>query len=250
MAAFSQDDIPIAQRTSTFPPSTHRSPSGLRLFIIFGSLLTSALVIAFKSPLLKLWQPSPVSGLQARLSADGRLLGHFPYPEARFSKLQAVEHGMFLRPDAAASFEAMQRAAAEDGISLILLSGFRSLEEQRKLFFEVKADRNQTASDRAKVSAPPGYSEHSTGYAIDIGDGRNPGANLSPSFVQTPAYNWLQKHAARYQYTLSFPKGNSQGVSFEPWHWRFEGSTEALRIFEPAHRLQSTGGGGAETPAP
>ena len=45
------------------------------------------------------------------------------------------------------------------------------------------------------------------------------------------------QNANRYHFTLSFPAGNAQGVSYEPWHWRFEGSAEALKLFEPAHRL-------------
>ena len=87
------------------------------------------------------------------------------------------------------------------------------------------------------VSAPPGFSEHSTGFAIDLGDGLAPATNLSPSFDQTEAYAWLNANAARYHFTLSFPRGNAQGVSYEPWHWRFEGSAEALQLFEPAQRL-------------
>jgi D-alanyl-D-alanine carboxypeptidase len=87
------------------------------------------------------------------------------------------------------------------------------------------------------VSAPPGFSEHSTGYAVDLGDGSEPATNLAPSFDQTAAFAWLQAHGARYHFTLSFPRDNPQGVSYEPWHWRFEGSAEALKVFEPAQRL-------------
>ncbi len=87
------------------------------------------------------------------------------------------------------------------------------------------------------VSAPPGFSEHSTGFAIDVGDGLAAATNLSPSFDQTPAYAWLQANAARYHFALSFPRGNAQGVSYEPWHWRFEGSAESLQLFESAQRL-------------
>ena len=105
----------------------------------------------------------------------------------------------------------------------------------------MKSERNQTAMERAKVSAPPGYSEHSTGYAVDLGDGDDPATNLSESFEQTRAFRWLQDHAASYHFTLSFPALNPQGVSYEPWHWRFEGSADALRLFEPARRL-ATGG--------
>jgi D-alanyl-D-alanine carboxypeptidase len=108
---------------------------------------------------------------------------------------------------------------------------------QKHLFFDVKSARNQTASERARVSAPPGFSEHATGFAIDLGDGSQPGANLSQSFEQTAAFSWLKANGARYQFALSFPYGNSQGVSYEPWHWRYEGSTQALQVFEPAQRL-------------
>jgi D-alanyl-D-alanine carboxypeptidase len=119
----------------------------------------------------------------------------------------------------------------------VVLSAFRSHTLQKELFFDVKSDRNQSARERAMVSAPPGFSEHSTGFAIDLGDGLAPATNLSPSFDQTGAYAWLQANAARYHFILSFPRGNAQGVSYEPWHWRFEGSAEALKLFEPAQRL-------------
>ena len=208
--------------------------------IVFGLVGLTGSALLFFGPLRGLLQPKPVVGLRATLSADGRLLGHFPYPEAKPSQLVAVAPGMLLRPDAAKSFSTMQRAAAGDGIALNLLSAFRSNEVQRQLFFDVKADRNQTALDRSKVSAPPGFSEHSTGYAIDLGDLREPQTNLSASFVHTQAYRWLRANAARFQFNLSFPEDNPQGVSFEPWHWRFEGSTESLQLFEPAQRLSQS----------
>ncbi len=204
---------------------------------VSGLVVGTGMVLLFLGPLRWLVQPPPVPGLKASLTADGRLLGHFPYPEAQPKELMAVAPGLLLRPDAARSFLAMQRAAAADGVALTLLSAFRSVEVQRHLFFEVKADRNQTSLDRAKVSAPPGFSEHSTGYAIDVGDLREPQANLSSAFVHSQVYQWLRNNASRYQFALSFPQDNAQGVSFEPWHWRFEGSTDALRLFEPAQRL-------------
>ena len=168
---------------------------------------------------------------------DGRLLGHFPYPEVQPSELVEVAPGIELQRDAAAALVAMRSAAAGDGVDLVVLSGFRSTALQKNLFFDVKSARNQTASERARVSAPPGFSEHATGFAIDLGDASQPGANLSQSFEQTLAFFWLKANAARYQFALSFPQGNSQGVSYEPWHWRYEGSTEALHVFEPAQRL-------------
>jgi D-alanyl-D-alanine carboxypeptidase len=232
------DDIPLARRThSVLRQDTSRVwlrllPAGSLALLLFLAVLT-----VFTRPLRGLLSPAPKPGFVALRSADGRLLGHFPYPEAKASQLVSVAPGMKLRQEAARSYRAMEEAAAADGVSLTLLSAFRSASDQQHLFFSVKAERNQTALDRAKVSAPPGFSEHSTGFAIDVGDPTQPNTNLSPSFTQTKAYRWLRSNAARFQFTLSFPLGNPQGVNFEPWHWRYEGTVEALKLFEPAQRL-------------
>ena len=93
------------------------------------------------------------------------------------------------------------------------------------------------ATKRAEVSAPPGYSEHHTGYAVDIGDGRTPATNLNTNFENTAAFKWLEENAAYYSFELSFPKGNPQGVSYEPWHWRFVGDPDSLETFYKAQNL-------------
>lgn len=237
------DDIPIAIRSHTLKtPQTKRRSLLLSRILLYGLPFILGLAALAIGPLRVIVFPSPVSGLSARLSSDGRLLGHFPYPEADPITLIPVAPGLLLKRDAARSFIAMEHAAASDGVALAPLSGFRSISLQNELFFDVKADRNQTSLERAQVSAPPGFSEHSTGYAIDIGDTSQPQANLSPSFRYTKAYAWLIKNAARFQFVLSFPENNPQGVNFEPWHWRYEGSTEALRVFEPAQRLVQSHG--------
>lgn len=114
------------------------------------------------------------------------------------------------------------------------ISGFRSISDQKYLYFDVKAERNQDAAERAKVSAPPGYSEHHTGYAADIGDGNAPALNLNTDFDKSAAYRWLKANANRYSFELSFPKGNRQGVSYEPWHWRYVGDIQSLKTFYKA----------------
>ncbi|KEF43457.1 MAG: carboxypeptidase [Cyanobium sp. CACIAM 14] len=236
------DDIPLARRTT---PSLRRPaslPKRLARLLLGSALLAGAAVLLLLGPLRSLIAPPPpVPGLAARLGPDGRLLGHFPYPDAREEDLVTIGAGLRLRPDAARALAAMRAAAAADGVALTVLSAHRSIELQKKLFFDVKAERNQTSSDRAMVSAPPGFSEHSTGYAVDLGDAREPGTNLTESFETTAAYRWLDRHAARFHFVRSFPRGNRQGVSYEPWHWRFEGSTEALEMFEPAQRLAREG---------
>jgi len=229
------DDIPLARRSK--PPK--RPQSGVSALIRLSSLvLLLALALIFSGPLRRLLAAPPVAGIAARPGLDGRLLGHFPYPEISRAELVTVAPGQQLQRDAAEALLAMQNAALADGINLVVLSGFRSLAEQKALFFDVKAERNQSASERAKVSAPPGYSEHSTGFAVDLGDAASPGTNLSQQFETTAASAWLRQNARKYQFTISFTKGNTQGVNYEPWHWRFEGTAKALRMFEPADRLQ------------
>lgn len=200
-------------------------------------LVGGSLIVVFPEPFRRWISPPPVAGLDARTSADGRLLGHFPYGEVSAADLVEVSPGQSLHRDAAAALLAMQRAAAADGISLTVLSAFRPIALQKDLFFAVKSERNQSALQRSRVSAPPGFSEHSTGYAVDLGDGRAPQANLSERFAATDAFRWLQANAARHHFILSFPADNPQGVNYEPWHWRFEGTAEALKQFEPAQRL-------------
>lgn len=177
---------------------------------------------------------SPTSSADPQaVASPAPLLGHLPYAEAPTAELVPLSSGggIMLRKAAAKKFEEMLSAAAADGIVLHAISGFRSVAEQNKLFFEVKAERGEGASQRAAVSAPPGHSEHHTGYAIDIGDGDAPSADLEFTFDQTKAFKWLKENAAYYSFELSFPKGNPRGVSYEPWHWRFVGDRQSLETF-------------------
>jgi D-alanyl-D-alanine carboxypeptidase len=199
-----------------------------------------AVVLVLRGPDLLRTSGEDAGGLMARLGApdaDGRLFGHFPYPEADPVALVAVDAEHRLHRDAAEAFVAMRAAAAADGIDLRLLSAYRSHSLQEEIFFEVMEERRQSARERARVSAPPGFSEHSTGFAIDLGDGRRPETHFSEDFASTEAFRWMQEHARAHRFSLSFPEDNPQGVNYEPWHWRYEGTVEALQLFEPAQEL-------------
>ena len=132
----------------------------------------------------------------------------------------------------------MRDDAEKDGVYLVFLSGFRSIQLQKEIFYSLKSIRSQIALERARVSAPPGYSEHSTGFAIDIGDKFNRETDFEVEFEGTPAFKWLKKNAAKYHFKLSFDK-EQNSVDYEPWHWRYEGSIEALKIFEASNREKS-----------
>jgi zinc D-Ala-D-Ala carboxypeptidase len=168
--------------------------------------------------------------------------GHLSYAEASRDRLLPIGPPYYDRTEslidaAATAFGHMQADAAQAGIKLIPISGFRSIAGQVKLF-ERQVQRRGSEENAARLSAPPGYSEHHTGYALDIGDGNQTTTDLKYEFENTDAYRWLQTHATQtYGFELSFPEHNKQGVSFEPWHWRYTGSQEASQIFSVAHRM-------------
>jgi D-alanyl-D-alanine carboxypeptidase len=240
------DDIPVALRDT---PEVRRRNKLKPLLIILGPLGLGAisLLIGMSIPIS---EPQPtveaspeptatVSEPEEESQPEDDLLGHFEYEQAPASEVQAVtaDGRIKLRTAAAKKYQQMLAAAQADGVNLTILSGFRSVEEQQHLFFGIKAERGEVASKRAEVSAPPGYSEHHTGYAVDLGDANAPATNLSPTFEKTTAFKWLEQQAPYYSFELSFPKGNPQGISYEPWHWRFVGDTHSLETFYKAQQF-------------
>ncbi|MGV0023426.1 M15 family metallopeptidase [Phormidesmis priestleyi] len=239
------DDIPEALRET---PIVQPKPRANRTGLIVGLVTIGLMVGAGVAYLIR--QPGSVPTSSVATSnatpetaptpspsaSPDKLLGHFKYAEAPQSELEPIsaDGGIRMRKAAAAAYKQMSNAAQAEGIILTPLSGFRSLSDQQQVFFDVKAERLQTPQQRAGVSAPPGYSEHHTGYAIDIGDGNTPATNLSPTFDQTAAFRWLQDNAVRFNFEMSFPKNNPQGVTYEPWHWRFVGDRQSLETFYKA----------------
>lgn len=241
----SRDDIPEAYRHTTAAKTVRPRPLVLigvgAIALLLLLLLGVGLASRFLVPLTTEVPASPPTSPQPTpTSSPTTLLGHFPYPEAPASQLQSLkaDAGIKLRQAAARAYDSMSATAKAEGVILVPLSGFRSVQDQDYLFFEIKAERGQSAQERAEVSAPPGHSEHHTGYAIDIGDASQPQTHLSQSFEQTPGFQWLQANAAHFSFELSFPRNNPQGVSYEPWHWRFVGDRHSLETFYNARNAQ------------
>ncbi len=70
--------------------------------------------------------------------------------------------------------------------------------------------------------AIPGFSEHHSGRAIDI---HTKGKNiLDEEFESTEEFIWLSKNAAQFEFRLSYPRSNSFGIIYEPWHWFYTGN--------------------------
>lgn len=172
------------------------------------------------------------------------LYGHLPYTEDDPDRLQPVGQfvrGGYSRPEsldleAVQAFQQMAIAAKSAGVTLMPISGFRSIADQKMLFAR-QIERRGSAAAAAKLSAPPGHSEHHTGYAIDIADAKQPDTDLKYTFAETRAYGWLVANASTFGFEQSFPQQNRQGVSFEPWHWRYVGTPRAAEIFAVARSL-------------
>jgi zinc D-Ala-D-Ala carboxypeptidase len=253
------EDIPIARRDRFIPDVTtltnlrqQRKTLTRGLYFALGlALVAVALAIStllFRSPSSLTTQGSAVVPKVATVIVDKvavdkpaeSLLGHLSYQEAPEQSLQKISGGgLKLRSAALPKFQAMTAAAKAAGVKFSTISAFRSIADQEKIFFEIKAQRKQAPGKRAEVSAPPRYSEHHTGYAVDLGDANNSALDLKPEFDTTAAFKWLEANAARYSFEMSFPKGNLQGVSYEPWHWRYVGDSDSLETFYRARKSQT-----------
>lgn len=244
------DEIPVAQRETSEYYSQWRSDAGRKNPLFGGGMILALLMLSWF--VLRGMVPATTGQTEGKTvesemstvassseEVSDSLLGHLPYEEAPAKELKPITRDgkIRLREKAADKFLQMQRDAAKEGVKLVPLSGFRSKQEQEYLFFRVKEQRKQDTITRAQVSAPPGYSEHHTGYAVDIGDGNAPGTNLTIDFEKTAAFRWLKANAARYGFELSFPRDNPQGISYEPWHWRYVGDSHSLETFYRARQL-------------
>ena len=172
----------------------------------------------------------PQAGLPEAKPADG-LYGHLAFEEteeplADAGRYRDTGRVVQLRPDAARAFRAMQTAARQAGVELVPISGYRTKDYQEGLFSRA-IRRYGSAESAARWVAPPGYSEHHTGLAVDIGELESPETDVETTFEDTPAFAWLKENAHRFGFEISFPKDNPQGVSYEPWHWRYTGLADS-----------------------
>jgi len=130
-----------------------------------------------------------------------------------------------LNEEALNAFIQMSDTAKVKGLSLRIISAYRSNSYQERLYGKYKEKNGQADADR--YSARPGHSEHETGYGIDIND-------VSQAFENTDEFDWLQENAHLFGFILRYPKGlNYQtGYIYEPWHYRYLGIDLATKVKE------------------
>ena len=125
----------------------------------------------------------------------------------------------------------MEIAAAEDGISLFIVSGFRSYDDQDVIYNRYVSQDGKAEADR--YSARPGHSEHQTGYAFDLN-------SLEEYFADTPEGIWLAENCHKYGFIIRYPKGKEHitGYMYEPWHVRYLGVDIATFVYESGLTLE------------
>jgi len=173
----------------------------------------------------------PLTGLIERLHALG--LDELAYSEASGLPLVAepcvlsyagrdrYDRPLWLSHGAGHAWQAMRASALHEGIALEAISGYRSHDYQLGIFNR-KLSRGQTVTEILAVNAAPGYSEHHSGDAMDIGTPGEPPAE--ESFENTGAFAWLKTNAINFGFVMSYPRDNPHGIVYEPWHWRWQGA--------------------------
>ena len=174
--------------------------------------------------------------------ADARLVlvnGNLPLDAEPAPALAVADDatGQQLETEAAEQYRAMAAAAAADGITLELVTGYQDVsareaafDAQKQVYLEKGLSEEEAAAYAASVCPPANASEQAIGYAADI---------LSPDctekttrFADTRAYQWLTAYAAEYGFILRYPKEAESvtGITYEPWHWRYVGPENAALL--------------------
>ncbi|WP_422122196.1 D-alanyl-D-alanine carboxypeptidase family protein [Planococcus sp. X10-3] len=135
-------------------------------------------------------------------------------------------------PEAKSAFDLLRAEALESGIDLTAFSVFRDFNRQKELYDGYVAKDGEEKADR--YSARPGFSEHQTGLAFDIGETGQEQHWAKATFGETEAGKWVAENAHRFGFILRYPEDKEQltGYMHESWHFRYVGVQVATEIFE------------------
>lgn len=187
------------------------------------------------------------SGEGAGATQDGEDAGNFiqpadpllvlvndsvPLPESWQVDLRDVADDIQLDARAVDALTQMLQAAGEDGVTLWVASGYRSVDTQQIILERAVANREDSGMTREEAEQDalhtiqrPGYSEHHTGLAVDFND-------VSEDFENTDAYAWLCTHAAEYGFVQRYRRDKVEwtGIDTESWHYRYVGRENAREM--------------------
>ena len=116
--------------------------------------------------------------------------------------------------------------------NILVISGYRTQEQQQSLYDQY--ENHEEGEETEQRAAKPGYSEHQTGYGVDLSlyDGSD--------YDGTGIYSWIDEHCADYGLILRYPDGKTDQteIMYEPWHYRYVGVPHASVIMEKGMCLE------------
>lgn len=124
------------------------------------------------------------------------------------------DYRIYVDPQAQETFVRMAEAAKGEGIGLIVDSGYRSAAYQGKIISR-RLHVGETFERITRFVAPPGYSRHETGRAIDM-------VPSDAGFAHTDTYRWLKENAGRFNFVETYPRDTTGLIPWEPWHWEYQ----------------------------
>ena len=125
------------------------------------------------------------------------------------------DYRIYLTRGARDALVEMAQAAARDSIRILVDSGYRSASFQARIIKRRMAE-DESFARVVRFVAPPGYSQHETGRAVDM-------VPSEALFVNTDTYAWLKEYATQYGFEESYPKDSLSNLRAEPWHWYWQG---------------------------
>jgi len=141
----------------------------------------------------------------------------------RLPNMSVESSAMEVNDETATALEDLNTAAKNEGIDLVVASAYRSYDNQVATYNSVVDGYGQAEADR--ISARPGYSEHQTGWAVDLGAANDSACRIESCFADTPEGKWLAANAHKYGFIIRYPEGKESvtGYTYEPWHLRYVG---------------------------
>jgi LAS superfamily LD-carboxypeptidase LdcB len=222
------ESIKILKERAFRKKFTNFSIAPLPMPLTSRSFVVPALSAFFLFLLFSFWGPQVVRANQEtiRIGASEYIVpppwtGHklneqkFEYEDFRKVPERYTKEGskIYILTKAHGSLVKMLDAASEDGVLLQVSSGYRSSSYQKRIFLRMFGEGREF-DDIIRYVAPPGYSEHMLGTAVDF----------SPSnwrFASTQQYKWLSKNGEKFGFRETYPKITEENIPWEAWHWRF-----------------------------
>lgn len=136
--------------------------------------------------------------------------------------------------ECAEQLQKLMDAGKAAGYTYVLRSGYRSYSVQSEIYYnKVRYYKNRGYSEEEAIrmtnryNAPPGASEHQTGFAVDvcIPSILEEYGELHTAYGETEEFEWFSAHAHEYGFIMRYKPGTEEitGYAYEPWHYRYVG---------------------------